>query len=466
MRQRLHKNEISKPLTTTRHFVVKRFIKYFFASFLSLSFCFSLGAADEPSTQTDTSSSGSDEPGFTSSPDEGSFSSNPGEVNSVIGTGDLGRKMGFDKDSGIRIGGLVIEDYSYLLAGGYFPHKGGGTSVVFLNLALDTEKLKWWKGGLFSATYLRYDGRNINAYAGSIQGYNSLPGLPPLDRNEIYELWFRQDIIKKKFFMRIGQMITTFDFANVIRPVAFKEEHLNLPANTSLTYNPIFIMPTLLGVMPGFYNSAFGVTATYLPTHSSYISYGVYDGNLARGKNTGMRGPQFNGYYFHVAETGFAWSGKKKMHGNIGFGGWYQSGKLTTATDISQRGETGLYIFGSQRLWWQHPGVDSSGLIGFFQGGWNNSRTLQMTRFAGGGLTFYGLVPCRKNDSFGCGASWTKLNKNIFLRYSEMMYQAYYQIVFTPNIFLTTSFSYIPDPGADPTLDAVYAFTSRLIAVF
>ena len=38
------------------------------------------------------------------------------------------------------------------------------------------------------------------------------------------------------------------------------------------------------------------------------MSYGIYDGNGARGEQTGLNvTPQFNGYYFTIGEVGYAW---------------------------------------------------------------------------------------------------------------------------------------------------------------
>jgi hypothetical protein len=75
--------------------------------------------------------------------------------------------------------------------------------------------------------------------------------------------------------------------------------------------------------MPGYYNSACGVTTTFAPTNNFYFSYGVYDGNMANGTQTGTRGPQFNGYYFNIWEPGAAWEiGGENLPGSFGIGLW------------------------------------------------------------------------------------------------------------------------------------------------
>jgi porin len=378
--------------------------------------------------------------------------------------------LGFKKESGIRIGGVWIGDINYLITGGVEPHKSSGNTLFQIGLNIDLEKRFGWKGGMFGIEFLQFDGRPTNEQAGCVQGYNGLPEAPPLDRSELYQLWIRQELFDKKLVIRIGKSIPSFDFNNVIRPIPARESSLLIPAITSLIYTPIFINPTMLGVLPGYYNSAYGITINFVPVESYYISYGAYDGNLARGKQTGLRGPQFNGYYFNIAESGYSWHiGEPKLPGKIAIGVWYQSGKLTAgskAPNVQQNGARGVYLFGSQRLWRRHPGVDNSGLIGFVQGGLNDDKTMQINKYFGTGLTFLGLVPHRLNDSFGFGLALSKLNHHLLARKKELLLQGYYQALLYKNIYFESALSYIPKPGAQKHLKSAWASTARIISVF
>jgi len=401
---------------------------------------------------------------------EESISSNPAAVNIEIGTGALGEKLGFKKESGIRIGGVWIGDINYLMTGGLQPHKSSGNTLFQLGLNIDFEKTFGWKGGLFGIEFLQFDGRPTNEQAGCVQGYNGLPESPPLDRSELYQLWFRQELFDKKLIIRAGKSIPSSDFNNVVRPLPETESSLQIPATTSVIYTPIFVNPTMLGVLPGYYNSAYGITVTYIPVESYYISYGAYDGNLARGKQTGLRGPQFNGYYFNIAESGYSWHiGEPKLPGKIAIGVWYQSGKLTAgsqAPNVQQKGARGIYLFGSQRLWRRHPGVDNSGLVGFVQAGLNDNKTMNINKYFGAGLTFLGLVPGRINDSFGFGMALSKLNHRLFPRKNELLLQGYYQAFLYKDIYFESALSYIPTPGAQRHLKSAWASTARIISVF
>ena len=314
--------------------------------------------------------------------------------------------------------------------------------------------------------------QRINGLA-AVQGYNSLPGPPPLHRSELYQLWWRQELFDGKLIVRVGKMVPTADFNNVLRPVPTQDQSLFIPSVSGLLFTPVFVNPTLLGVMPGYYNSACGVTTTFAPTNNFYLSYGVYDGNIANGTQTGTRGPEFNGYYFHIGEAGAAWEvGSDSLPGSFGVGVWHQSGQMR-ANDVTESGATGVYLFGSQRIWLRHPGKDNSGVTGFFQFGANNSETLPVNHFFGSGLTAFGLVPGRSQDSAGAGMALSWLNGNIFHRSSELMFQVYYQAHIIAATYLEPAISYIPTPGANPDrpgakrdLDAAWATTLRVTVLF
>jgi porin len=394
------------------------------------------------------------------------ISANPGAVDQVTGTGLAGEWLGFKKDSGVFLGGIWAADTNCLMSGGEQPGSWSWNSLLILNLDLDFEKLIGWRGGKFGIDFLRFDGEPTNERAGSVQGYDSLPGPPPLHRSELYEVWWRQELFDRKLIVRIGKTVPTVDFNNVLRPVPTQDQSLFIPSVSGLLFTPVFKNATLIGAMPGYYNSAFGVTTTFTPTNNFYLSYGVYDGNLARGSQTGTKGPQFNGYYFHIGEVGAAWQiGSDNLPGSFGIGLWNQTGHLRSG-DVSESGAMGAYLFGSQRIWFRHPGEDNSGISGFFQFGANDSETLPMNQYFGSGLTAFGLVPGRSQDSAGAGMACSWLNGNIFHRSSELMFQAYYQAHLIGSTYFEPAITYIPTPGASRDLDAAWATTLRVTVLF
>ena len=421
------------------------------------------------------------------------ISSNPAAVNIIAGTGALGRFLGFDKDSGIRVGGLWLGDSSGVLSGGRNPGAWGLNSLEIIDLNLDTEKLFGWTGGSFGTELLQFNGQNTNSLAGAFPGFDSIEAGPPFNRTELYQLWYRQSLFDDKLVFRIGKSVPTFDFNNVVRPVPVDDPAAAIPAVTALAYTPIFVNPTMLGVIPGYYNSATGITTTLAPTKSLYLNYGFYDGNSANPNSaltgTGFSGPHFNGYYFHIGEIGYSYRlGADRKPGNFGVGVWGQTGKLNNFTGGQSNGAVGVYLFGAQRLWFRNPGVDNSGVSGFYQFGANDSNALRGRQYVGGGLTAFGLVPQRPDDSFGMGLNCTWLTQgasgaDIFyppgdanlvppLRPSQLMYQCYYQMKLVDGWFFQTTLTDIPTPGIPPekghgtSFPNAFTITLRLTVLF
>ena len=428
------------------------------------------------------------EPGI-SSPDQlndnapDSITGNPAVETALPGTGLAGRLLHLPEDSGLRLGGLWLADTNGLLAGGDQPGKWSWNSALIIGANLDAEKLLNWKGASFGIQFLQFDGQNTNGQAGSVQGYNSLPGAKPLDRSELYQLWYRQTLFDDTISFRIGKIVPTFDFNNVARPVPTQDETLSIPAVTGLLYTPVFVNPTLLGAIGGYYNSVYGVTMTLALTKNSYLNYGFYDGNIANGVQTGLTGPHFDGYYFNILEVGADWVAAGKYPGEFGVGVWYQSGLLRGPPEISENGTGGFYLFGGQRIWTSQAeriAEDDKGktpirtaqdghhasISIFMQFGANNADTLPVKDYFGLGLTGFGLVPLRPDDSIGVGMAQSWLNPNLFHRPSELMFQGYYQVHLYAGAFFQPAVSYIPTPGANPDLPGAWAVTFRFTLLF
>ena len=184
----------------------------------------------------------------------------------------------------------------------------------------------------------------------------------------------------------------------MLRPVAADRTRVCfIPAVSGFLYTPVFINPTIIGTMPGYYNSAYGITATVAPIKNVYASYGIYDGNSARGDpDRHPRGARSStATTSTIGEVGAAWQLGAGPVAGLGWrlGGWGQFGKLSAAGVDGERSAGLLRVRPSQRLWLRSPGVDGSGVTGFFQFGINESNTLPVNRYLGGGLTGFGLMP-------------------------------------------------------------------------
>ena len=392
-------------------------------------------------------------------------SADPGAVNITTGTGDLGRLFKLGKDSPLRIGGLLTSDGDCILSGGTKQGALSGNNLLILSLLFDTEKASFWKNGLFGAEFLQFNGMDSNGRAGSVQGFDGLCTQSPWNRSELYQLWFRQTFFDSKLAVRIGKMAATIDFNNVLRPTLITSKAPSAPSLSGLLFTPIFLNPVNLGVMPGYLDTAYGVMARATPIKDFYISAGFYDGNQARGKRTGLEGPHFNGYYFTIAETGVSWDfGPSHKPGIMAIGAWNQTGDLSIPEIVQQKGAQGVYLFGSQRVWFRNPGQDYSGVSMYWQAGHNNAPTLPMNDYFGLGFSAYALT--RPRDSFGVGMAFSKINKRLGTRPDELMFQGYYQTHLFFNTYLQPVVSYIPTPAGGVQLPQTWVATLQMISLF
>jgi len=394
-------------------------------------------------------------------------SGNPAATTYSTGTGWLGRTLGLRDEWGIRLGGLWLADTNVVVAGGANPGGWTNNSALFIGLQIDAEKLVAWRGASFGFEFLQFNGADTNADAGSIASYNGLVGLPPFQRSELFKAWYAQEIVKDVLKVRIGRMDPTLDFGNVLRPVTFTDTTQNIPSVSGLIYTPIFVNGSMIAAIPGYYNVGHGATITFTPTKSFYVNLGAYDGNRARGVQTGLYPPQFNGYYFTIGEIGTDWTlGDGHHPGQFGIGLWRQTGIISFG-GVTEDGFGVVYLFGSQRIaHGVNDRVPSSAITMFYQFGANSSQTLPIRQYYGAGMTAFGLVASRDRDSMGFGVGVSRLNPNLFARRTEVMLQAYYQAHLFAATFLQPTVTYIPTPGAAPDLPGALATTLRLTVLF
>src|SRR5260370_13985488 len=102
----------------------------------------------------------------------------------------------------------------------------------------------------------------------------------------------------------------------------------------------------------GYCYSVFIFTVSLATTRNTYLNYGLYDGNVALGVQTGLTGPHFNGYYFNILEAGVDWVAAERYPGEFGAGVWYQTGVLHGPPGVSQNGTGGLFLFRSPPILW------------------------------------------------------------------------------------------------------------------
>jgi porin len=220
-----------------------------------------------------------------------SVTGNPAATTFSTGTGWLGRTLGLRDEWGVTLGGLWLADTNVVVAGGAQPGGWTNNSALFVSLAVDADKLVDWRGATFGFQFFQLNAGNTNGEAGSVQGYNGIVGAPPFNRTELFQAWYSQEMIPDVLKMRIGRSTPTSSFNNVLRPVTFTDTTQNIPSVSGLLYSTVFVNGSILGALPGYYNPGNGVTVNFTPTKSFYFNVGTYDGNNARGQQTGLNRP-------------------------------------------------------------------------------------------------------------------------------------------------------------------------------
>lgn len=422
----------------------------------------------------------------------GGIATNPQTTYTFIGWDQLGRALGLKDEWGIRLGGFTVVEPNWIASGGGDPNSVHAGLATGIHVSLDMHQALTIPGGTLGVEFLGFTGDDITGAAGCVQMFSNMDGAAPRSRTELMQAWWHQRLFDDKFILQIGKMNAAGHFGTVTKPVVITERHLQDSGNdiSSLIWVPVGLNPTTLSIFPAYYNTAYGAALHFAPTHNFYASYGLFDGNFARSIQTGLRaGPEFNAYMLHIGELGYSWRvGKNSKPGRFGAGVWRQTGELYTPALTTEDGATGSYLFANQRLWYRQPGVNNSGLIGYFQYGHTSADSVMVNDYLGVGLNGVGLVPGRPYDNISLGMAWSKLNDlpgagaffypgvqsdSKDLRANELMLQAAYQANFVfkvQNYFwtLTPELAYtcIPTPGRRPDLDAAHVFTVRFVALY
>ncbi len=413
-------------------------------------------------------------------------SSNPAASSTAPGTGQLGRWLGLPADSALRIGGVWVGNGTSQIVGGVQSAPANGLAQqLLLDATLDLEKAVGWRGATAWVQGLQVNAAPGAALpSGSVQGSNSLVAPPPLNRTELYSVVLRQDLWDRQLKILVGKQAASVEFANVTRPDFTRNPTYEVPALSALPFTPLYAMPTLLGRMPGYPDSALGASLSWQPKalgRKVYLNAGVFDGRGGVGDGsirTGTAVPSLSGPLFSVAELGGGWSlGASNLPGSASFGAWFQGGESSRCssagpeqTCLKENGAHGFYGTVAQRLLNFRYGRDSSGLVGFVSAGWTPSITNLMTRSVTAGLTAFAPMAQRPRDSFGLGLSWARVNDAGFLgevfRPSELMLQVYGQLHLGGTTYVVPAVTSLPRPGLAAATGSSTSVLLQLITLF
>jgi len=406
------------------------------------------------------------------------------------GTGELGRILGLSKDSPITLGGEWIGNGSSQMSGGWIGPYGRQSyaQAGFIDLRLNLEKAKIWKGGELWVQGLQYNVlNNGNNAAGSVQQFNNLNSAPPFTRTELYTYGLKQKILSGQLEVSIGKLFAGYYFGAVARPIPDQNPEIAGGPNTNLLFLPPYSQPTFIGREPGYPDSTLGGVITVQPNilnKRGYLSVGVFDGRTGLGPvgsvATGMQaGGSLRGALLTMAEAGGVWSvGNKQLPGQLAVGLWNQTGRLTTPCSASglsntcpvENQATGTYAYAIQTLAAFQRGKYPGKVVGFLQGGTTPSTTNMVNGSVSAGVEVVAPFWGRPKDSFGLGLSWADLNDDEGAAWgfnpSELMVQLTARLHLWRNVYAQPVLSWLPTVGFQEAKANATTFTLQLSTSF
>ena len=244
------------------------------------------------------------------------ISANPGASNSIPGTGLLGHLIGLDNIPGVRVGGLWIGNADYLV------HRWSEAENLELQQPALSEpehrrrEARGHSRRSLDAELLQFNGEDSQRQGRGRHRIRRTVGPEAVRAHRTVRALVAAEPVRRQArdSSRQDQCRPTTSTTSHGR-VPTQDTSLQIPAVTGLIYTPIFKNPTLIGASPGYYNSAYGITANFAPTRNFYLTYAFYDGALARGIQTGLReAPVFDGHYFTIGEAGYAWTSRRRTN--------------------------------------------------------------------------------------------------------------------------------------------------------
>ncbi len=378
-------------------------------------------------------------------------------------TGDWGGYRTKLADRGITTNLTLTLDGTKNLRGGLDTAGSVWRTVLDASITLDTKPLLGWEGGTLFADFQYADGPNASdKLVGDVQGIDGLdgvPGTPHQDRTQLAQLWYQQIAFNGVLRIKAGKVDANTEFDNSTTAQPF----LHQSAGASAT---LFTLPT-------YPDPAVGLNIFWKPREDMQLGFGVYDGSLASGARTGNEGfqPMIHnpGDIFLIAEIDKSWKlGPDRLSGRIGVGGWYSTNKFNRLDGGTHQGTGAPYALLDQAVWRANPSDtnDNRGINVFLMYGYADPAILQFDHNIGGGISWTGLIPGRRNDILGLGTQSIHFGNSFHPQDDfETSYETFYQFQATRWFMIKPDLQYIAHPGGQGTPDAL-AFTVRFQITF
>ncbi len=341
-----------------------------------------------------------------------------------------------------------MSDGAYL-TGGDTISRFFNLNVTTLTARLHTERLGWWKGGIFKframANYGQYPSTD---YLKDIQYFNNAEGLG--NRIYLYQLYYKQSLFNDKLDLLIGQQDLNIEFA--------------LPINGGGLMNSSFgLHPDISVNFPQF--------STYPFTTQGFRAIGKITNNLS------IMGAVFNGGMKEVEANkyGTNWLWDKENDGLFTMGEIVFDKKKDNEHDMLSIKAGGYkHTMGAESLNPDEPGKilnDRYGVYGiidavlfreknnpehglgmFAQISSSPSMSNILTSYYSGGLAYTGLIKGRDEDILSVGYTSANLNKFLYqdidgMTNAESVLDISYMLTLHESIVIQPDFQYLMNIG-------------------
>ena len=383
---------------------------------------------------------------------------------------------------GIRYDGEVFSDMS----GGL---RRGATYLGNLNLQLtvDTQRLIDWPGATVFVYGLEvHGGRPSITFAGDAQGVGNIEA-PVGWRLE--EAWIQQNLFGNRFSMLIGRYDLNSEF--------YRLQSANLFLNSSFGIGPEFSQSGQEG--PSIFpNTSVGARVAIKPIEELVLRTAVLDGvPVDRPNGTREIFARDDGVLV-VAEGAYLYRplaseqprtrqfriGRNccgAYSGKVALGGWYYSAAFDDLTRVRpdglparRHGSGGVYALADWTVYQDANDTDRQVSL-FGQLGIGDRRVNRFAYYNGGGLTFSGFIPQRKQDEFGIavGAAHNgtpfieaQRDQGMRARRSEVALEITYLAQFGAHLAVQPDLQFVINPNTDPRIKNALAFILRFEVSF
>ncbi|QDU59964.1 Carbohydrate-selective porin, OprB family [Planctomycetes bacterium Pan216] len=398
-----------------------------------------------------------------------------GFVQPDVASGLINRVTGIEK-YGVEAEVRWAMSWNAVFFGGLLPGNWADENVGEVKLIGDLDTMFGWKGGTAQIRFLHRRGSDASALTGDLLTFNGYDNLNQA-LGELNELWVQQDLFEERFSVLVGKVKINRTFQRT-------------QSATLFLGNDYEALPAISAFLPQNQSTTSGIQGFVRPNDQFFAGFGFYDGRLgAQGINTGARGPQFNGNYFYIGETGVRYTlGSNDLPGRFLVGGWGQSGKLSRFDGGVQNGTAGFFLIHEQTIWQEQEHPDQN-LAAFFSWSTGDGNVNPFVKGLTAGLQWIGPIPRRDEDVFGFGLVWAQLTpvmgsasestqsqlaprplpppfNNDRITANEWEWQWYYWIFVHESLKVQPNLTYIHDPGLSTEIRDPLVFTINVLLDF